>query len=206
MLWNQEQMYDRIMELLENAEMEVLGFFNAHVFTISTDEETLQRPKREARKRGVKFRYITEITKDNLSYCKRQLDTVDELRHLDKVMGNFLMSEHEFIASHDISPQHPITDGFYSNVKKIVKLQGYIFETLWEHAISAAERINQLEAANASSGKTGYTVEKEPRKRVLDRFYVCKQCNTIFVYAEDLKEHQTTTGHREAKEFPFFDW
>src|SRR5215510_13824896 len=88
-LWTQEQMYDKIVTLIENARIEVLAFLNSNTLTISTDEERFQTPKREVRKRGVKLQYITEVTKDNLEYCKRQLDLVDELRHINKVRGIF---------------------------------------------------------------------------------------------------------------------
>lgn len=205
MLWSQEQMYDRIIRLFANAKTEVLAFLNAYTLTITTDDERLQIPKRNARNKGVKLRYITEITKDNLSYCKRQLDLVDELRHLDKIRGNFLMSDCEFIASLEISPQHPITEGFYSNVRKIVKLHGYIFETLWDNAIPAVERINQLEtpASNVPT-RPNYALEKGQKKNVVDRFYVCEQCRSTFIYADEAQEHQIATGHGRAKEFPFF--
>jgi hypothetical protein len=36
----------------------------------------------------VKVRFITEITKENISYSK-QLMKIVELRHLDEIMGNF---------------------------------------------------------------------------------------------------------------------
>jgi two-component system, OmpR family, sensor histidine kinase VicK len=160
-VWTQEQMYDRIVKLIENAKTEVLAFLNSYTLMISTDNEKFQTPKREARKRGVKFRYITEITKDNLSYCKRQLDMVDELRHINKVRGNFLMSESESIASQEVSLQHPITDGYYTDSKKIVKMMGYIFETLWDNAIPAEERINQLETGSYSLSSSSYAIAKE---------------------------------------------
>jgi hypothetical protein len=118
------------------------------------------------------------------------------------------MSESEFIASHEISPRHPITDGFYSNVKKIVKLEGFVFETLWDNAIPAEERIKQLESSSDSESKTGYAAEKgqqsRKRNRVIDRFYVCSQCRSTFIYADEAQEHQKSTGHEKAKEFPFF--
>ena len=34
----------------------------------------------DAKKRGVKLRYITEITEDNLSYCKELMHLVHDLR------------------------------------------------------------------------------------------------------------------------------
>jgi len=42
----------------------------------------------DAKTRGVSIRYITEITNDNLDYCKELMSIVDELRHLDGVKGN----------------------------------------------------------------------------------------------------------------------
>jgi two-component system, OmpR family, sensor histidine kinase VicK len=42
----------------------------------------------EVKKKGVKIRFITEITKDNLSSCKTMM-TISELRHLEGVKGNF---------------------------------------------------------------------------------------------------------------------
>lgn len=144
-MWNQKQMFDRIIKLPENAKSEVLAFLSACTLVITTDMEQFQIPKRKARTRGVKFRYIVDITKENLPYCKKQLTMVDELRHLDRIRGNFIMNDSEFIASHDISPQNPITEGFYSNIDKLLKEEHNVFETLWSHAIPAKERINQLE-------------------------------------------------------------
>ncbi len=205
MLWSQEQMFDRIIKLIENARIEVLAFLNAYTLTISTDNELFQAPKREARKRGVKFRYITEITKNNLSYCKRQLDMVDELRHLNKVRGNFLISESESVSSLEVSPQHPITDGYYTNSKKLVQMMGYVFETLWDNAIPAEERINQLETGRYSPSRSSHATAKEEKKKVIDRFYICSKCNSAFIFVDDMEEHQTATGHEGAKEFPFFE-
>ena len=42
----------------------------------------------ELRSKNVKVRFITEITKENISYSK-QLMKIVELRHLDEIKGNF---------------------------------------------------------------------------------------------------------------------
>jgi two-component system sensor histidine kinase VicK len=42
----------------------------------------------DMKRRGIRLRFITEITKDNISSCKEFMKTV-ELRHLDDVKGNF---------------------------------------------------------------------------------------------------------------------
>ena len=40
------------------------------------------------KKRGIKIRCITEVTLDNIHYCKKLLE-VSEIRHLDGVRTNF---------------------------------------------------------------------------------------------------------------------
>jgi two-component system sensor histidine kinase VicK len=47
------------------------------------------------RTRGVKIRHIAEITKDSVYYCKQLLEVVDELRHLDGIIGAFYVSNEE---------------------------------------------------------------------------------------------------------------
>ena len=52
----------------------------------------------DAKSRGVQLRYLTEITKDNISFCKELSSLVDELRHLEGIKGNFMVSESEYLA------------------------------------------------------------------------------------------------------------
>ena len=52
----------------------------------------------DAKKRGIKLRYLTEISKDNTSFCKEIISLVDEMRHLDGIKGNFMISESEYLA------------------------------------------------------------------------------------------------------------
>jgi two-component system, OmpR family, sensor histidine kinase VicK len=52
----------------------------------------------DAKNRGVRLRYLTEITTENISYCKELLSIVSKLRHLDGIKGNFMISESEYLA------------------------------------------------------------------------------------------------------------
>lgn len=47
---------------------------------------------RELKKRGIRLRFIAEITKDNIVDCRELMKTC-ELRHLDEVKGNFGISD-----------------------------------------------------------------------------------------------------------------
>jgi hypothetical protein len=49
--------------------------------------EPIRKAFLEAKNRSVRLRYITEITKDNISYCKELMSIVDELRHLEGIKG-----------------------------------------------------------------------------------------------------------------------
>jgi two-component system, OmpR family, sensor histidine kinase VicK len=60
---------------------------------LAIEIETIKKAFFDAKKRNVKLRYLTEITKDNISYCKELMTIVDELRHLDGIKGNFMVSE-----------------------------------------------------------------------------------------------------------------
>ena len=42
----------------------------------------------EAKARGIQIRFISEINKENIQYCK-ELMAVADLRHMDEVKGNF---------------------------------------------------------------------------------------------------------------------
>lgn len=99
-----------------------------------------------AKRRGVRLRYITEINHKNFEDCRVLLGIVDELRHLDGVKTNFMISEVEYLApliqekSEAIALEH-----IYSDTAQIVEHGRCIFDTLWSKSISAEERIRQLQ-------------------------------------------------------------
>src|SRR5215831_4095934 len=108
--------------------------------------ESIKRSFVNARNRGVKLRYLTEVTDANISYCKELLSIVDEVRHLDGIKGNFMISEIEYLApatTHQEAKLAAII--IYSSVREIVEHQQYVFETLWNKSISAEKRIRELE-------------------------------------------------------------
>ena len=99
-----------------------------------------------AKRRGVKLRYITEINHHNFEDCKVLLGIVDELRHLDGVKTNFMISEEEYLApliqekSEAIASEH-----IYSDMVQIVEHGRCIFDTLWSKSISAEDRLRQIQ-------------------------------------------------------------
>ena len=56
---------------------------------LALDILALKKAFEDAKSRGVKLMYVTEITKDNVYYCKQLMEIASELRHLDGIKGNF---------------------------------------------------------------------------------------------------------------------
>jgi two-component system sensor histidine kinase VicK len=109
--------------------------------------ERLRKAFLDAKSRGVKLRYVTEITGDNVGYCKELIKMVNELRHLDGVKGNFYISETEFIAPANLHEKgKPASQIIYSNVKEIVQYQReFVFYSFWNRAIPAEQKIKEIE-------------------------------------------------------------
>jgi signal transduction histidine kinase len=99
----------------------------------------------DIRKRGGKIRAFTEITKDNINYCKELMKLVDELRHLNGVKGGLAVSETEYMATTVLEEAKPLTQVIFSSVKEVVEQGQYIFDTLWNAAVPAEQRIREIE-------------------------------------------------------------
>lgn len=111
--------------------------------------EAIKNERIKAKNRGVQFRYITEITKDNIFYCK-ELSKFAEVHHLNGVRGNFEVSQKtigkgEYIATATLQEAEPIAQLIYSNVKEIVEQQQFVFDTLWYRAIPLQVRVKEIE-------------------------------------------------------------
>lgn len=87
-----------------------------------------------AKKRGVRIMYITEITTENLQYCK-EIMTFAELRHLQGVKGNFAVSDTEYVAG--VKRGKTIVRLVYSDATEMVRQQRHVFDMLWRQAVPA---------------------------------------------------------------------
>jgi hypothetical protein len=98
------------------------------------------------KKRGVKLRYVLEITRDNLEYCKEMLE-FSEIRHLEGMKGNFeVADEKEYVAVATLRKAQPIPQLIFSNVPEIVEQQQFVFDTFWEKGMPSEQRIREIEA------------------------------------------------------------
>jgi len=98
----------------------------------------------ELKNRGIKLRFIVEITKDNLSQCKDLLK-IAELRHVGNIKGNFGIADRTYYWSLPIINEGSLPlDLIWSNIKAFVDQQQFLFETLWNKATPAEQRIDEI--------------------------------------------------------------
>ncbi|MDQ4073896.1 MAG: ATP-binding protein [Thermoproteota archaeon] len=133
-----------ILQTLANAQSRWDNYADSNGPTIAMGVEQLRKGMRHAYERGVKIRYISEITKRNINYCKELLK-IAELRHMDNAKGGMAVSEREYIATANLQESRPVSHLIHSNVKEIVEQQQFIFKSLWINAVPAAQRIKEIE-------------------------------------------------------------
>ena len=76
-------------------------------------------------KKGCKIRGITEITPENITFCKEMINMVTELRHLDGLKGGLAINETEYMATNLIQKMQPLTEVYWSNAVNVIE-QGAI--------------------------------------------------------------------------------
>jgi two-component system sensor histidine kinase VicK len=162
-IYSSENVIDTILQFLSKANtISSCGDYKAPLAIIEVKE--YRKLLFELKKRGIKLRYITDITKDNVKYCKELMnDFAYEIRHVDGIKANFSISETEYLASATLveegeeelqQPMRPIQQVIYSNIKDIVEQQKYVFESFWNKAIPAESRIREIEEEGFVLGST----------------------------------------------------
>ena len=99
----------------------------------------------KARNRGAKIRFITEITKDNIQYCKKLGEIVSELRHLDGVKGSVCVNDSEFLGMSTWRETKLLNPVIYSNEREVIEQQQYIFEMFWKKAEPLTQKLREIE-------------------------------------------------------------
>jgi two-component system sensor histidine kinase VicK len=94
------------------------------------------------KRKTARQRYIFEITKENINYCKNLMKVI-ELRHLEENEANFAVNEIECLGF--VTMQKESLQATYSNITEIVEQQQSIFEALWNKAVPAETRIMEIE-------------------------------------------------------------
>src|SRR5215211_5451898 len=138
-----QQVTDSLIAFLRNAKESIEVCVDpASVFVIVSFPPYLQGCL-DAKQRGVAIKIVTEITTENVDYCKQMMKFA-EVRHIDGIKGNFGVTETEYIASAILQKEEPATQIIYSNAREVREKQRYIFRSFWNKAIPAKQRIKEI--------------------------------------------------------------
>ena len=140
MITNRKQS-DIITDVISNAEKN-LSICGDSAFPDFTLTARIRKACQQVMLKGIKIRYITEITKENLNSCK-ELKKFADVRHLDKIVGNFVLSDKEYFGQS--SGNNFLSNQIYNDDHGMVEQQNYIFEILWNNATIQHDKISSLE-------------------------------------------------------------
>lgn len=100
---------------------------------------------KSARKRGVRARMVTIVTKENIK-ATRAASNFLEIRHVPGLKGNsWAVTENEYVSSLSVEEFRPTLPIIYSNDKNLVSEHQSIFDALWTRGELLEERIGALE-------------------------------------------------------------
>ena len=130
-----------IVDIITKTEkyLNIMGDSKSPEFLLS-DEIT--KAFQKAKTKGIKIRFITEINRANLAVCK-EIMKFAEVRHLDNIVGNFILSDKEFFGQ-SLGSNYQVNK-IYNNDNGIVELQNYVFENLWNNSVSEHDKSSSLE-------------------------------------------------------------
>ena len=145
-MYGGDKVIEQVLHFVSNARKKIDACVDHTRPLLATEIEPLKNSLVYAKERGICLSYVTEITNDNVSCCKELTKMTGEIRHLDGIKGNFYISDTEYIAPATFHERgKPASQMIYSNVKEIVNHQQYLFDTLWNKAIPAEQKIKELE-------------------------------------------------------------
>jgi two-component system, OmpR family, sensor histidine kinase VicK len=177
-LYGVENVMERVVYFMSNAKEKMDIFFDHRAPSTVIRVKEYRNGYIKIRRRGGKIRALTEITRDNVKYCKELLELVEELRHLDGVRGGIALNGSEYMATTVLRKSKPATQVIYSNVKEVVEQGQYIFDTLWNAAIPAAKKIREIEEGPVLS-EAATIIENNPNEIIKQNRRIAESSNQI---------------------------
>jgi hypothetical protein len=137
------QVVNAVIDIFYDAEHRIDICGNSKFPPLIFSFEPIKKAILAAKNNGIRQRYIIEITKENIQYCKELMQLVDDPRHSDHTEANFILTKTKYLGS--ITLNEPHQQAIYSDVGEVIEQQHYIFDSLWNKSIYADEKIREIE-------------------------------------------------------------
>lgn len=133
------------LEIISKSAERLDCFYDKNGPSVQMDNELLWNTVAQLKYKGIKLRMITEITKENIAYCKTMMRYFD-VRHVDGAKGNFGISDQrEYLGNILSFDENPDKQLIHINNKSFVESQQYLFDTLWNRTMPSKEKIKEIE-------------------------------------------------------------
>src|SRR5690242_2090649 len=87
-----------ILQIFDNAKNKWDYCGDTRSLSMIFSNESTKKALLDTKRKGIRLRFVTDITKDNIRYLKDDIMNTAEVRHLDGVRGNFAISDTEYIS------------------------------------------------------------------------------------------------------------
>ena len=133
-----EESTKTILNVLNNSTNSLLICADHNRPSVAIGIEVFNKGMFDLKKRNVKCRFITEVTRENIAFCKELLK-IAAVHHLPGLKGNFAVNENEYIASATMKNLQLLSQVVYSNSTAVVVQHNFFFENLWINLFLAIE-------------------------------------------------------------------
>jgi hypothetical protein len=135
--------------------------------------------EKHAKERGIKFRLIVEITKENMESVKSF--KYYEIKHIDNIRSNFaILDNRAYMVQIFHKENEPPAQALFSNTKALVDSQQALFNRLWEIATPIANRLKEIEYRDKLNYQRILTNHKEIYNEINSLIEQCSKELLIF--------------------------
>lgn len=120
-------------------------YFDKKGPSLQVANERLWNAIAQLKYKGMKLRLVTEITKENIAYCKTMMRYFD-VRHQDSLKGNFgIVDGTEYLGNMLPIEGNSEARLIRININSFAETQQNLFNILWNKSIPAKEKIKEIE-------------------------------------------------------------
>ena len=145
-MYGVDNIISKTVKALSEVKTCVVGCWDAAGPSMVVTTEPVWKAVNELAKRGISLRYSTDISKENISFCKIMAENGIQLGHLPGIKSNFGITDRmEYMATVIMEEEKPLWQAIVSNAKTFVEGQQSVFDALWSKALPAEQRIREIE-------------------------------------------------------------
>ena len=140
-----EEATDLILHIMSRITKELDYCFDPREPFLRAGNTPLWNAVIQLKKRGVRLRFIIDVTQETISNCK-EIIRYAEVGHIDSIKANFgIVDGMEYLSYVTDANKQFAKQLLYVNVDSFVATQQYLFDYLWSKSVPAKEKVREIE-------------------------------------------------------------